>query len=176
MVEKSRKQTKEEERKAARKAEKQAKKEANKAKVEATKAEKAVKAAKAKTQPKKVEDTGPVVRKVKDIWEALDLEKKGIHVNENGEYTIDTSGKATTSEGKVKAKRRGRRHVKKIGHHRMSPRVCVVTKEGEHVRVHRTIAAELVAKGGRYIPKWQYEGKVNGEPVDWSHKKGKGKL
>lgn len=171
MVEKTRKQTKEEERKAARRAEKQAKKEANKAKVEATKAEKAAKAEKAKPQPKTIEESGPVVRKVKDIWEALDLEKKGIHVNENGEYTIDTRTKgAPTEKGKKKVKRAKHPLYRKSKGHGKMGRVCVITKKGEHVRVNRTLAASLVAEGGHYIPKHQFKGKVNGEEVDWSHK------
>jgi hypothetical protein len=173
MSESIRKQTKEEQRKAARKAEKAAKKAANVAKVEATKAEKEAKAKANKPKPiAKVEDTGPVVRKVKDIWEALDLEKKGIHVNENGEYTIDTNAKGVPTEsGKKKVKRAKHPLYRKSKGHGKMGRVCVITKAGDHVRVTRTMAETLVAEGGRYIAKWEFKGKVNGETVDWSSKK-----
>ncbi len=172
MAEKSRKQIKEEERKAARKAEKAAKKAANVAKVEATKAEKEAAKAKKATTPKKVEDNGPVVRTVTDVWEALDLERKGIHVNANGEYVLNDNRKQNTNSGNTVSKRRGRRNVHKRGH-KYQGRVCVITAKGDHVRVTRTMAKTLVAEGGRYIPKHMYEGKVNGESVDWSKKKGK---
>ena len=174
MSESIRKQTKEEERKAARKAEKAARKAANVAKIEESKAAKAEKDIQKKkdTKPKakKVEDDAPVVRKVKDIWEALDLEKKGITVNENGEYTLKPKGKSGPVEGSNRSKRRGRHRLNRKGHAHKN-RVCVITRKGEHVRVNRAIAETLVANGGKYIPKHQYQGKVNGEDVDWSGKK-----
>lgn len=169
MVEKTRKQIKEEERKAARKAEKQARKDANVAKVEATKAAKVQKSA---PKPKPVEDTGPVVRRVKDVWEAIELEKKGITVNQNGEYTIEPTAKGVPAEkGKKKVKRARHPQYRKSRGHAKQGKVCIITKDGDHVRVGRKDAQKLVAEGGKYIAKWQYEGKVNGETVDWSGKK-----
>jgi hypothetical protein len=157
-----RKQVKESAKKADRKAEKQSRKAANIAKVEETKA--------IKNQPvKKVEVAQPVKQeklKVRDIWHRVELEKKGIVVDVNGEYTFteNKDGSAKTTR-----KVRSRKHHKKHGYTRIH-NVCVVTSNGTHVRVGHAEAALIVANGGKYIAKWQYTGMVNGQHVDWSHK------
>jgi hypothetical protein len=62
----------------------------------------------------------------------------------------------------------------RTGYGRQRP-VCVEKRDGTHVRVDHKTASELVAAGGRYLAKWEYNGKINrdGESVtaDWSHKK-----
>lgn len=163
MVEKNKKQRNKE----RRDKEKKARREANKAKVEKTKAEKQKKNSEKTQTPSK-----PQIKQVRDVWHSLELEKQGITVHADGSYDPDEH-KRPSEGGKKKKKTKRAKHPewrRSKGHGKMG-RVCVVTKKGEHVRVNRKIAAEIVAAGGKYIPKWQYKGKVNGEEVDWSSKK-----
>lgn len=55
--------------------------------------------------------------------------------------------------------------------------VCVVTKDGKHIRVRKDEALAIVADGGKFIPKHEYQGKIHDPSskdlvaVDWSWKK-----
>lgn len=56
-------------------------------------------------------------------------------------------------------------------------KICVEKADGSHVRVDQETAQKLVREGGKFIPRWQYKGKiknpVTGEETtaDWGHKK-----
>jgi hypothetical protein len=165
MVEKNKKQRNKE----RRDAEKKARREANKAKVEKTKAEKQKKIAEEKKETQTPSE--PQIKYVRDVWQSLDLEKQGITVHADGSYDPDEHKRSSEGGKKKKVKRAKHPEWRRSKGHGKMGRVCVVTKKGEHVRVNRKIAAEIVAAGGKYIPKWQYKGKVNGEEVDWSSKK-----
>ncbi|MFW6173080.1 MAG: hypothetical protein ACOC5T_04990 [Elusimicrobiota bacterium] len=169
MVDLSTKPNKRERNKAKRDAEKKARKEKNKTKVAQSKVEKKKKKAE---QIQKVEKpVEPKIHKVRDVWQTLDLEKQGITVHEDGTYDPDEHKKQTNSNSKKKPKKAKHPEWRRSrGHGRMG-RVCVITKNGDHVRVNRKVAHKLVSDGGKYIPKWQFKGKVNGEEVDWSNKK-----
>lgn len=160
-----------------RRKEKEARKAANVAKVEATKAAKKAKeqlAKKHKSNPKPKKEVEVI--KAKNIWELVEADQKGAVINhEEGTYFFPLQKDGSTSSGKARKvlnKNRPSRH--RAG--RAKP-VCVEMADGKHTRVSRRRAEELVAKGGRFIPKHQFEGSVTDPEtkqkvkVDWSHKK-----
>lgn len=157
-----------------RKNEKLARKAANISKVEQSKEAKAIGERLKDKEVKKVkEDTS--VKTAKDNFELLRHEQAGatiVNVTKR-EYIYPAKGTKTVA-GRLKRPTNPHRISKhRSGHARP---VCVVTADKRHVRVTRQEAEKLVAAGGRYIPKNEYQGTIKDPEtgqrvnVDWSHK------
>jgi len=144
--------------KEARKAERKAEKDANIAKVEETKAAKKVAPKKAYSPPN-IEL--PVIKKVKDIWEAVALEKKGVRVAEDGTYTVMPEKVKTPDEIQIikstRKRSKGKNRTCRHHGHRSQTRICVQMPNGEKVRLPATMAHKAVLEGAKYIPKKEFK-------------------